>query len=235
MERKLQFNKSPVDHYIQADILYKLYGADGSMVFSDLKPDDIENSLFMYHMRKLESRGVVERTGEGYSLTLTGARWVNFIGANDLQPKMLPRLLINYLVFNPDKTKILLSRRKAIPGNHLNEYLLPGELYSYGLQLPDAAMEALKLINIPTDTCNYLGVFEVVKTLPDGFVHHTVSFMHEVILGDSTPAETEHYNYEWIDINNIDSGKYERPVSDIVNLYLSGNFGPFQTLTFSLA
>lgn len=63
-----------LDHYLQRDIVYRLAFSEGER-FSDLKPDDIENKLFNYHLKKLVSAGYVEKTNEGlYRLTAEGRR-----------------------------------------------------------------------------------------------------------------------------------------------------------------
>lgn len=63
-----------LDHYIQKNIVYNL-ALTPSMRFSDLKPDDTENKLFDYHLKKVIATGLVTKnqTGE-YELTPTGRR-----------------------------------------------------------------------------------------------------------------------------------------------------------------
>lgn len=63
-----------LDHHIQRTIVYTLAFSAG-MRFSDLKPDDLENKAFNYHLKKVVSAGYVEKTGEGlYTLTSEGRR-----------------------------------------------------------------------------------------------------------------------------------------------------------------
>lgn len=63
-----------LDHYLQRDIVYRLAFTDNAR-FSDIKPDDIENKLFTYHLQKLIAAGYVEKNEEGfYSLTAEGRR-----------------------------------------------------------------------------------------------------------------------------------------------------------------
>jgi ADP-ribose pyrophosphatase YjhB (NUDIX family) len=233
MTKVSHFNESPIDHFIQADIVKKLFASNGVMTFSSLKPDDVENSLFMYHMRKLADRGVVARSDEGFSLTILGVRWVNFIGPSTLQPRMLPRVLINYVVVSPDKSKVLLSRRKGTSATKLNEYLLPGGLHEYGLDLSTAAKKVLESINIASAIPKYLGAIEVLNTLSDGLVYHSVSFIHEVLLDGQSPNESEHFSFEWVAVKDIDSPTYERPIKDIVDRYLRDAIQPIESITIN--
>lgn len=63
-----------LDHFIQRDIIYKLSFAD-SLRFSELKPDQIENKLFSYHLKKVVSSNLIEKLDDGsYRLTKTGRR-----------------------------------------------------------------------------------------------------------------------------------------------------------------
>lgn len=63
-----------LDHHIQRTIVYQLAFAS-SMRFGELKPDDIENKLFTYHLKKVIAAGFVEKNNEGlYKLTSEGRR-----------------------------------------------------------------------------------------------------------------------------------------------------------------
>ncbi|MEO5950110.1 MAG: hypothetical protein ABIQ04_01535 [Candidatus Saccharimonadales bacterium] len=63
-----------LDHHIGKSIVYHLAFAD-SMRFSELKPDDIDNKLFNYHLKKVISEGYVIKTSDGhYALTPEGRR-----------------------------------------------------------------------------------------------------------------------------------------------------------------
>lgn len=63
-----------LDHYIQRDIVYHLAFAD-QLRFGELKPDDIDNKLFTYHLKKVIAAGFVEKRDNGaYALTAEGRR-----------------------------------------------------------------------------------------------------------------------------------------------------------------
>ena len=63
-----------LDHHIQKSIVYDLAFAD-SLRFSDLKPDDMENKAFTYHLKKVVKAGLVQKLDDGhYSLTMKGRR-----------------------------------------------------------------------------------------------------------------------------------------------------------------
>lgn len=116
------------DHHLQSRILEALH-LHGVQSFSELKPDDVENSLFMYHMHKLISRGIVEKSIDGFRLTPSGARWVN---QTDMFQRIAqqPRVLVELIVIQ--ENQILISERVDHMAEHLNRYMLPGGLHRFG-------------------------------------------------------------------------------------------------------
>lgn len=63
---------SMLDHHIQRAIVYKLAFSEG-LRFSELKPDDLENKAFDYHLKKVVRAGYVEKSDDGlYRLTSEG-------------------------------------------------------------------------------------------------------------------------------------------------------------------
>jgi hypothetical protein len=63
-----------LDHHLQRAIIHKL-AFTPSASFSELKPDDVDNKLFTYHLKKTTSSGYVQKSEDGqYSLTPDGRR-----------------------------------------------------------------------------------------------------------------------------------------------------------------
>jgi hypothetical protein len=63
-----------LDHHLQRTIVYRLAFAK-SMRFSELKPDDVENKLFDYHLKKTIAEGYVKKNEAGrYALTPDGRK-----------------------------------------------------------------------------------------------------------------------------------------------------------------
>ena len=63
-----------LDHHIQRTIVYTLAFAE-SMRFGELKPDELDNKLFNYHLKKVIAAGYVAKNDEGlYTLTSEGKR-----------------------------------------------------------------------------------------------------------------------------------------------------------------
>ncbi len=158
-----------LDHHIQTSIVETLH-LRGGQSFSSLKPRGIENSLFMYHIRKLITRGIVEKTTTGFVLTANGARWANQTDHRYRHPKA-PRLLIQFIVIRDNA--ILVSERAAHMAEHLNHYMLPGGLHSFGSEGTAAASSIAQNFQL-TLTGARLGSAEII--LPGSDYHALVDY-----------------------------------------------------------
>lgn len=64
-----------LDHHIQRKIVYKLALSE-QLRFSELKPDELENKLFTYHLKKVMAEGYATKNEDGlYELTPEGRRY----------------------------------------------------------------------------------------------------------------------------------------------------------------
>ena len=104
-----------LEHHIQKAIVYKLAFAP-SLRFSKLKPDELDNKLFSYHLKQVVNSGLVKKDGEGsYSLTAEGRR----VGAGvlDKQAATLARAhSVLFLIVRRKNDKAwLMFKRKTHP------------------------------------------------------------------------------------------------------------------------
>lgn len=217
-----KLEESPIDHHIQAHVLQVLFRDGGVVAFKDLKPDDVQNSLFMYHVHKLESRGLVERIDEGFSITPGGARWVNYVSPGKLKPRLTPRVLIKFLLFSPDKTKLVISKRRSAAAEHLNQYLLPSGLQKYGVSFEDASVAIVESLTGEKPALKNLGIHETIFRYSDGYIHHSISPFYEATLEGNDFPEDEHYELEWVTVKDVLVGKYDPSLTEILRLYNDG-------------
>ncbi len=194
---------SPVDHYIQADIVRKLYTASDAIAFSVLKPDGIENSLFSYHLNKLIDRGVVQKQPEGgFCLTPHGVRWVNLMGATSIQPEQSPKTLVNFVILSPDRSHVLVARRVGIAAQHVNEFIYVGGKIPYGTPSVDAATELLAKRNITQTDMQFVGIQEVIRSTED-YAYHAFVWLYTLTLPNDASLNTdERYTYTWLSIDD---------------------------------
>ena len=112
-----------LDHHIQKNIVYTLAFSDG-MRFSELKPDELENKAFDYHLKKVIRAGLVEKTIGGlYVLTSEGKRVGK--GALKNQTRMIDRAYSTLLlaIRRADDGAWLLMRRKSQPLRGLTGFM----------------------------------------------------------------------------------------------------------------
>ncbi len=217
-----RLEESPIDHHIQAHILQVLFRDGGVVAFKNLKPDDIQNSLFMYHVHKLEVRGLVERIDEGFSITPGGARWVNYVSPGKLKPRLTPRVLIKFLILSPDKKRMVISKRRSAAAEHLNQYLLPSGLQKYGVSFYDAASGTIKSLTGEQPVLIDLGIHETIFRYSDGYVHHSISPFYEATIEAADFPRDEHYELEWVTVEDVLTGKYDPSLTEILALYSAG-------------
>jgi hypothetical protein len=104
-----------LDHHIQKNIVYTLAFSDG-MRFSELKPDDLENKAFDYHLKKVIVAGYVVKNDNGtYALTSEGKRVGK--GALKKQNRLIDRAysVLLLAVRRREDNAWLLVRRKSQP------------------------------------------------------------------------------------------------------------------------
>lgn len=104
-----------LDHHIQRTIVYQLAFAP-TMRFGELKPDDIDNKLFTYHLKKVIVAGYVTKNDTGlYMLTPEGRRIG--VGALKSEHRLIDRAYSTLLlaIRRKDDGAWLLYRRNTHP------------------------------------------------------------------------------------------------------------------------
>ena len=104
-----------LEHHIQKSIVYKL-AFNEALRFGQLKPDDLDNKLFNYHLKLVINAGLVKKDENGlYSLTAEGRRVG--VGVLDKQFTDLDRAhSVLFLIIRRKSDKAwLLFKRKTHP------------------------------------------------------------------------------------------------------------------------
>ncbi len=193
-----------VDHHLQAALLSRLVDANGPVRFTDLKEDGIENSLFMYHVNKLISRGIIEKSDDGFLLTPNGAHWVNFVGPNMMSATPTVRPLVELIIQGENNT-ILLSTRKGQLREQLNDYMLPGGLHKIGMTAGENAKRILSRLYPGLEAAPvFLATVENISRYSDGFIYHSFAHIYTVdIPSRELPGEDDRYAFEWMPMTSI--------------------------------
>lgn len=104
-----------IDHHIQRTIISLLVSADSER-FRDLKPEDLENKAFTYHLQKVVKSGLVEKNKEGkYRLTEEGRRLGRRLADTSYSLSVKPHSVLFLVVRRKADGAWLLYKRKAHP------------------------------------------------------------------------------------------------------------------------
>lgn len=212
------------DHHIQDKIIFKL--VNGKTRFSELVPDEMEHSLFMYHMKKLISAGVVEKDGQQYRLTMEGAKKYN-ARYRLAKPLRQPTLLIQFLVLDEDQ--VLLSRRTILQEN-LNEYMLPGGAHSFLSSSRKCAGQIAKTRGL------HLGdFFATVETIAPARTFHGLI---DVYLAEQVTEDISDQSHElvWMPVKDVLAMDFNKAGSApfIVRQYKQGSSSSHLTNVISI-
>ena len=213
------------DHHIQDKIIAAL--VVGGQRFSDLVPEGMEHSLFMYHMRKLTKQGLVEKEGQAYRLTLKGAQLYNARHHLD-KPLNYPRALIQFLVVQDDQ--VLLSRRTTGLADQLNEYMLPGGMHYFLAPSRTAAGSIARARGLQLGS--YLGCLETIA--PDRNYHGLIDLYEATCVRDITKSQAEH-ELVWLPLTEVVAMSFDRAGSapHIAQRLMDGDIQPRMTWVVS--
>lgn len=100
-------------HPIQSHILNELMRHPHRR-YSDLKQDEVDSTLFMYHFRKLLGMGLVAKTSDGYVLTPEGIRHAGRISATSSKTRLQPTIS-TFIACQNDRAEWLLHTRAYQP------------------------------------------------------------------------------------------------------------------------
>ncbi len=181
------------DHHIQDTIITAL--VSGDQRFSELVPDGMEHSLFMYHMRKLVKDGLVEKDDTVYRLTLKGAQLYN-ARYSLKKPLQYPRALIQFVVTKDDQ--ILLSKRTTSLAQKLNEYMLPGGVHYFLAPSRTAAAQIAKARGLQVG--EYIGQLETIAAKNN--YHGLIDLYKATVIKEDKRQQVE-YAFDWQPIKEV--------------------------------
>jgi hypothetical protein len=213
------------DHHIQDKIIAKL--VVGEQRFSDLVPEGMEHSLFMYHMRKLIAQGTVEKDDQTYRLTLKGAQLYN--ARHHLEkPLNYPRSLVQFLVVKDGN--VLLSRRTNAIAQQLNEYMLPGGIHYFMAPRSTAARSIAKSRGLTIG--DFLGSLETIA--PERSFHGLID-LYVAGYALEIPKQQAEHEYVWLPLAEVAAMDFDRAGSApyVAQRYTDGEITPRMTWVVS--
>lgn len=97
-------------HHIQHIIIKRLI-SENALSFTELKPDDLDNKLFTYHLKITIREGLVEKINDRYRLTSTGRKLWKRISETPSKISERAISVIYVIIRAPDKGWLLYTRK----------------------------------------------------------------------------------------------------------------------------
>jgi hypothetical protein len=191
-----------IDHHLQQAILETLAKSEALVRYRDLKEDDIENSLFSYHLNKLIDRHMIEKSNDGYSLSIEGARWLKDNGFA-LRQKESPRVYVALVIQN-EAGEYLVGQRTGQFKEMINDYISPAVPYTDGADIAnqiDAAIGAF-IPQANLRSRKNFGFAQIKASYNDGAILRSLFHV--------TRCEVEYFeplqdNFEWLSREQIEA------------------------------
>ena len=213
-----------LDHHIQRAIVTRLKSSE-DLTFTEMKPLDIENKLFTYHLKIVIREGFVEKTQNGrYKLTSAGEKlWKRMSESTDKVATRAHSVL--FLIIRSENKGWLLYKRKTHP-------LIGKEAFMHATPLAGRSIKESASAETVTRT-NLLCSFEVAGS---GFFQtyeadELSSYTNFTLLYCERPTgilsqNDEHAEYFWVKSPDFSAPNMLPNMKLLTDKYLAGQF-PF--------
>ncbi|MDO8507755.1 MAG: hypothetical protein Q7S53_04295 [bacterium] len=163
-------------HWIQKHILRQLATSD-TLRYTDLRPDNVEGNLFMYHLNQLIADGFITKNDKNYHLSLSGKKYVSSMSLESGSVRLQPKIVVMFIAKNKDG-KYLLFKWKRQPYQNLISF--PFGKIHYGKPVLDLAHKELMWKSGLTGDLKYLGDVYVQTNENDEVVDHYLAHIFQV-------------------------------------------------------
>lgn len=188
------------DHHIEKQILNKLIYL-GSASFGQLKPPELMNNAFNYHLKALVRDGLIEKSADEYRLTKEGLAYADKLSFKTNKPRQQPKI-ISMIVIRNSAGQYLLAKRKTEP--------FKGKLcFVSGKQHFGEAAES----QVERELREQIGsAFKTTRRgladirINDGgqVVSHVLAHVYSGEFDGDAPAESQKFSYGWHDKSSLD-------------------------------
>lgn len=125
-----------VKHHLQKHIIASLMDTEIAR-FRDLRPQHADTNLFSYHLKALMKSELVEKSKDGYTLSMQGLSYIDRVGTEKDVRRTQPEVIIMLLIQNSEGD-VLLQQREKQP--YIHAWALPyGDIHVGDMSLEKAA------------------------------------------------------------------------------------------------
>ncbi len=187
---------------IQREILSKCSFFEKGARYFELRPEEVENDLFNYHLQELVKKGFLNKLTDKYTITLKGKSFVTNVDEKDLQTP--PTYKVSVYLCPVKGNKIILTRRLKHP--QYGYVGLIAEKKRYGEQLEDTAKRALlEETGLVARNANLIGNLHQIRkndkgeVVEDGIFY---IFFIDKFTGNLIEKSVEG-EYFWVDLDEV--------------------------------
>lgn len=206
-----------LEHHIQKDIIRRL-ATTNSLRFSELKPDEIENKAFDYHLKQLLRDNLVEKSEDGsYQLTAFG-RKVSVSAGGKLSERVERAFSVLFLIIRDNTGRWLMYKRRTHP--LINRI---GFMHARPTAYETIAETASRTLfektgleaSFKVRAHGYFRMFEDGDL--ESFTHFTI--LDATSVDGELTARDEHAEYAWYEDPNFLAPEMLPNMADIIELY----------------
>lgn len=195
--------------------------------YSELRPQDVEGNLFMYHLKGLIREGLVSKEDQAYTLSDRGLRFIGTyslkIGRTRQQPKILTAV-----VAQNKKGDHLFTRWGRQP--NIGQISFPHGMMHYGQDVKSMAAHELAEKAGLEATLSYIGDVYVRGMQADIVDRHMLVHVFEaanIHEGSTEFMQPEVYESFWADLKDLDRSKFVPGFFEIATIAQNRKDTPF--------
>lgn len=156
--------------------------------YSQLRPQDVEGNLFMYHLNGLLKEGLVEKYERAYRLSIKGLQFAGTLSLNSGKTRVQPKIL-TAIVCKNDVGDYLFSRWHRQPNTDLISF--PHGMMHYGEHLWDMARRELAEKAALMAEFEHLGEVYVRGMRGDEVDRHMLVHLFKAVTIQSAPLQEQ--------------------------------------------
>jgi len=199
-----------LDHHIKRHIIDVLMYQEVAR-FRDLRPPRTDTNLFSYHLKALIKSGFVQKTENGYTLSIAGLSYVDRVSSEKKALRTQPKIITMLLIQNGEGD-VLLQKRNKQP--FINEWTLPyGKLHIEDLSAQSAAKrEAQEKLGVDDAPVRHAGDCYIRVSIKDEILSTTLVHVFRFETDDIAASDV----LEWVQPHKLGRYRLAPSVEDIV-------------------
>lgn len=210
-------------HWIQKHILQQLATHENRR-YIELKPENVDGNLFMYHMQQLQKSGYVAKDSRTYLLSTAGKLFASRMSLRQASPLLQPKIVV-MIVHQNAAGKYLLFRWQRQPYFGLVSF--PFSKLHFGRTLEETLQEAWQYKTQLRGQFISIGSAYVRVLNGDETAEHTLAHIYKAtdVIGEIGACDGMTGEPFWGTLNNIPESEQVPGFASIYKLVEAGRRG----------